>query len=270
LTDEFSDEAVRYVERHKDHPFFLYLAYNAPHGPLQATDTYLSRFAGIQDPRRRTYAAMVSAVDDGVGRLLATLRDLDLEKETLLFYLSDNGGPETKNGSDNGPLRGGKSDPWEGGIRVPFAAQWPGRLPKGLVYRAPVISLDIFATIAALAGVPANPERPLDGVNLMPYLTGENPDAPHDVLYLRKFDQGVFAVRRGDHKLVIPKRDAAAELYNLEDDIGETENRAKEEPGRLAALEALRVEWNAQLVEPVFDGLMVRTRASSDGAPPLD
>ena len=204
LTDEFSDEAVRFVQRHKDGPFFLYLAYNAPHGPLQASEKYLSRFSNIENFRRRTYAAMVSAVDDGVGKLLTKLRELNLETNTLVVFLSDNGGPTADNASSNKPLRGAKGSPWEGGIRVPFAAQWLGQIPKGSVYENPVISLDIFATITALVQAPVDPVRPLDGVNLMPYLTGENPGSPHDTIYLRMFDRGAYAVRSGDYKLVIP------------------------------------------------------------------
>ena len=257
LTDEFSEEAVRYVTRHKDKPFFLYLAYNAPHTPMQAPEKYLSRFPDIKTPQRRTYAAMVSAVDDGVGRLLTTLRELGIEDQTLIFFLSDNGGPESSNASNNGPLRGGKSDPWEGGIRVPFAAQWPGRLPKGSVYDQPVLSLDIFATIAALAGAPVAPARPLDGVNLMPHLTGQKAGAPHEAVYLRKFDQGAFVVRRGEHKLVIPRTGAAPQLYNLPADLGETRDLAAEQPELLGELERLRVAWNSQLVPPVFEGLKV-------------
>jgi arylsulfatase A-like enzyme len=256
LTDEYSDEAVRFVARHQDRPFFLYLAYNAPHTPLQATEKYLSRFPDIADPKRRTYAAMVSAMDDGVGRVLAELRRLGLEENTLVFFLSDNGGPSRDNASNNAPLRGNKSDAWEGGIRVPFAAQWPGRLPKGVKYDQPVISLDIFATITALAGAPANPERPLDGVDLIPFVTGARSGSPHEAIYLRKFDQGVFAVRRGDYKLVIPKKDAPAQLFNLAEDIGESRNLAAKEPGILAELEKLRVAWNAQLVPPVFAPLI--------------
>ena len=256
LTDEFSDEAVSFIARNKAKPFFLYLAYNAPHGPLQATEKYLIRFPDIKDPKRRTYAAMVSAVDDGVGRVLAELRKQGLEENTLVFFLSDNGGPTADNASNNQPLRGAKGSPWEGGFRVPFAVQWPGHLPKGMTYEKPVLSLDIFATMAALANAAINTNHPLDGVNLMPYLTGKNSGAPHDAIYLRMFDRGAFAVRSGDNKLVIPSRNKAAELYNLNSDIGESKNLADAEPSVLKELEERRVRWNEQLIEPVFGGLL--------------
>lgn len=268
LTDEFSDEAVAFVERHKQKPFFLYLAYNAPHAPLQATDKYLSRFPDIKNEKRRTYAAMVSAVDDGVGRILAKLRELDLEKNTLVVYLSDNGGPTADNASNNDPLRGGKGSPWEGGIRVPFAAQWPGKIPKGLVYQNPVISLDVFATIAALAHAPLDPARPLDGVNLIPYLTGAETSAPHRAIYLRMFDRGSYAVRGGDLKLVIPEKGAGPKLYDLARDIAETRDLAALKPAELAALEKMRVEWDSQLVPPVFEGLRDHKKAKAGGSRP--
>ena len=256
LTDEFSDEAVRFVARHKSEPFFLYLAYNAPHTPMQATEKYLSRFPDIENPKRRTYAAMVSAVDDGVGRLLAELRKQGLEENTLVVFLSDNGGPTQDNAANNHPLRGAKGSSWEGGWRVPFAMQWPGHLPKGKVYDQPVVSLDIFATIAAQAKVPANANRPLDGVDLLPYLTGKKKDAPHEAIFLRMFDKGAFAVRSGDHKLVIHGRDNATQLFDLASDIGETKNIATTKTNVLEQLEQRRVAWNQQLIEPVFQGLL--------------
>jgi len=267
LTDEFSDEAVRFIDRNQAKPFFLYLAFNAPHAPLEAPEKYLSRFAGIKNPKRQIYAAMVSAVDDGVGRVLAELRKQGLADNTLVFYLSDNGGPTQANASNNQPLRGDKGSPWEGGFRVPFAVQWPGHLSKGMVYEKPVSSLDIFATIAALASAPVNLERPLDGVNLMPYLTGNNAGAPHDAIYLRMFDRGAFAVRSGDYKLVIPTRGSAAELFNLTQDIGETKNLADpEHAGVLDKLEQRRAAWNQQLIEPVFQGLMQGRPKKGGGA----
>ena len=263
LTDEFSDEAVRFVDKHKDAPFFLYLAYNAPHSPLQADAKYLARFPDIKSEKRRTYAAMVSAVDDGVGRVLAKLRDLDLNEDTMVVYLSDNGGP-SDNGSNNSPLRGGKGSPWEGGVRVPFAAQWPGHIPKGLVYQNPVISLDIFATIAAQAKAPVDPSRPLDGVDLMPYLTGGKEGPPHEAIYLRMFDKGAYAVRGGDFKLVIPTKGGGPELYNLTKDTAEKNNLADSNSEQLGTLEKLRTAWNAQLIAPAFEGLIME---KSEGEP---
>ena len=192
LTDEFSDEAVRFIEKNQKEPFFLYLAYNAPHGPLQATKEYLDRFPNITNQKRKTYAAMVSAVDDGVGRLLKQLEDLNLDTNTLVYFLSDNGGPEQDNGSDNGPLRAGKSSVYEGGYRVPFAMQWKGTVSPQ-VYNNPVSSLDIFATIAALSKAPVNNDKPLDGINMIPYITGENTSLPHETIYLRKFDDNNFS-----------------------------------------------------------------------------
>lgn len=255
LTDEFSDEAVSFVNRNHAKPFFLYLAYNAPHLPLQATDKYLDRFPDLEG-KRKTYAAMVSAVDDGVGRVLEALRNNHIEDDTLVFFLSDNGGPETKNASDNGPLRGDKGSVYEGGHRVPFAARWPARFPKGVVYDQPVISLDIFGTIAALSNAPIDPKRPLDGVNLTPYVTGERSDRPHDATYMRKFDSGSFMVRSGDHKLVIPGRDEMVQLYNVTTDIGEKTNIAYKDSDIRDQLKHKLDAWTAELIDPRFLGLI--------------
>ena len=260
LTDEFSGEAAAFIDRHKAKPFFLYLAYNAPHSPLQADEKRLAKFPHITDKKRRTYAAMVSAVDDGVGQVLTKLRESGIEEDTIVVFLSDNGGPTSDNASDNGVLRGGKGGPYEGGIRVPFAAQWPGQIPKGLVYEHPVIALDIFATITALAKVPLDAARPLDGVNLMPFLAGKNSAGPHEAIFLRMFDKGAYAVRSGDYKLVIDSKGTSPELYNLRQDAGERKNLAKSEPAELAKLEKMRIEWDAKLVAPVFEGLHTKKK----------
>jgi arylsulfatase A-like enzyme len=253
LTDEFSDEAVRFVERHQKEPFFLYLAYNAPHAPLQATQEYLDRFPNIVDKKRKTYAAMVSAVDDGVGRLLNQLEALHLDENTLVYFLSDNGGPEQVNGSDNGPLREGKSSIYEGGYRVPFAMQWKGKV-KPRVYDNPISSLDIFATISALSKSPVREDRPLDGVNMIPFITGKNKGLPHEIIYLRKFDEKGYSVRYKDLKLVL-KRDGIPQLYDLKEDIGEHNDIAKQHPKVVEKLEAMRKEWDSKLIDPIFDGL---------------
>lgn len=253
LTDEFSDEAVQFVEKHQKQPFFLYLAYNAPHSPLQATQEYLDRFPNIFDKKRKAYAAMVSAVDDGVGKLLDQLEKLDLDKNTLVYFLSDNGGPEKDNSSDNGVLREGKSSIYEGGYRVPFAMQWKGTVSPG-VYENPVSSLDIFATIAELSKAPIAKEKPLDGINLVPFLTSKNKSLPHETIFLRKFDDKAFAVRYKDFKLVLDKTNIP-ELYNLKEDIGENNNIAKQNPATLKKIEKIRIKWDSQLIEPIFAGL---------------
>ncbi len=150
LTDAFAREAVSFIERHKDRPWFLYLAFNAVHTPMDATDDRLERFRSIEDNTRRTYAAMLSALDETVGKVLETLRAAGLEENTLIFFFSDNGGPTmpgtTINGSRNDPLRGSKRTTLEGGIHVPFAVQWKGTLPAGSVYNHPVIQLDVLPT----------------------------------------------------------------------------------------------------------------------------
>ena len=255
LTEEFSDEAVSFVERNKEKPFFLFLSYNAPHQPLQATEKYLNRFDHIKDPNRKVYAAMVSAVDDGVGQIMAKLRELKIEDNTIVFFLSDNGGPTTKNHSDNGLLKGKKSDVWEGGYRVPFAMQYTGAFKGGQVYDHPVSSLDIFATIADISHSPIHNDKPLDGVNLVPYVTGKNTGVPHEQLYLRKFDQSRYALRQGDYKLVIPWKGAPPQLYNLSKDIGETNNIALNHPERVQELNTLRKAWDKELMDPIFMGL---------------
>ena len=176
LTDELADAAVEFIDRDHDRPFFVYLAFNAPHTPMQATSPYLQRFEHIQNPRRRTYAAMMSAMDDGIGRVLETLERRGVSDDTLVVFLSDNSGARN-NASLNAPLRGHKGSLNEGGIRVPFAMRWPDQVPAGIVFEAPMYSLDITATAVTAAGPRAQnavPEdRPLDGNDLLPFLRGE-------------------------------------------------------------------------------------------------
>lgn len=251
LTDALSREAVNYIEKYKASPFFLYLAYNAPHSPLQATEKYLDRFERIHDKKRKTYAAMVSAVDDGVGQVLDQLEKLDLMNNTIVVFLSDNGGPETKNASDNGRLRGAKGDLYEGGIRVPFAMQWPAKIEAGSVYEAPIISLDIFATIIAQTTV--QPKNQLDGVNLLPYLTGQKKGLPHRYLFWRKYDKGYYAVRAGASKYVNVEGPA---LYNLDEDVSEVFDMAVVQPRKLKRTERKFKRWEQDVITPIFMGLL--------------
>ncbi|NBS19308.1 MAG: N-acetylgalactosamine 6-sulfate sulfatase [Flavobacteriia bacterium] len=255
LTDEFSKEAVEFIEKNKKGPFFLYLAYNAPHGPLQVTEKYLNRFEHVQNKKRRTYAAMVSAVDDGVGEILKKLETLNIQKNTIIFFLSDNGGPEQNNGSNNGPLREGKSSIYEGGNRVPFAMQWPDEI-NPMVYNYPISSMDILPTIAALTNAPVGVDLPLDGVNILPYLKGEKKGRPHHTLFVRKFDDDLYSVREGDMKLISKKKNSIQELYDLSNDLSEETDLASKFPDQVKRLDSIRKNWDKQLIDPVFLGLM--------------
>lgn len=259
LTDVLAKEANGFIERNKNRPFFLYLAFNAVHTPMHAPDSTLKRFKYIQDPTRRTYLAMLAEMDDAVGKVLAKLRELNLEEDTLIIFLSDNGGPTTKfavNGSRNFPLRGSKGDTWEGGIRVPFLVQWKGRLPAGKVYDRPVISLDIVPTALAAARSETKAEWKLDGVNLLPYLDGKNQAAPHEALYWRFGTQ--MAIRKGDWVLVRPslgkgEYENVAKtpmLFNLAKDIGQENDLAKQHPDRAREMQADWDRWNATLMAP--------------------
>ncbi len=263
LTDAFGREAVAFIDRNRDKPFLLYLAFNAVHTPMQATDARLRRFEKIADTRRRTYAAMLSAMDDAIGGVLEKLRSAGLEENTLIFFFSDNGGPTmqgtTINGSINAPLRGSKRTTLEGGVRVPFLVQWKGKLPAGKVYAQPVIQLDIQPTALAAAGVEIQTDWKLDGVNLLPHLLGENAAPPHETLYWRLGPQ--MAIRQGDWKLVRydptadgqPGADATpSRLYNLSQDIGEAHDLAEKNPDKARQLESVWQAWSAQMAKPLW------------------
>lgn len=254
-TEAFGEQAVSFIDRHKAEPWLCYLAFNAVHAPLESTEKYLSRFSNIEERKRHTFAAMLSAMDDAIGAVVAKLRETGQEENTLIFFLSDNGGPTAQTTSGNGPLRGFKAQTWEGGIRVPWAVHWKGHIPEGKVDERPVIQLDILPTALAAAGVPLQPEWKLDGVNLLPYLTGEKTGAPHEALYWR-FGQQI-AIRKGDWKLVKAPGGGAeggekaavattqgAQLYNLAKDIGEQINLADQETEKVKELAAAWDAWN--------------------------
>ena len=275
ITEAFAREAVAFIDRHQREPFFLYLPFNAVHAPLQGMEKYLARYAHIQDEKRRTFAAMHAAMDDGVGRVLKTLRDTKNEENTLVFFISDNGGPTPSTSSRNDPLRGYKGQVLEGGIRVPYLVQWKGRIPAGKVYNQPVISLDILPTAVAAAGGKVPAEAKVDGVNLLPYLTGDATGSPHHSLYWRFGEQ--WAIRSGDWKVV--GLGESRELYNLAQDIGEKSNLEPGDPERTNKLWALYKEWNGQLAQPLWRNQRAgakkkaggggRKRRGADARPPL-
>ena len=251
LTDAFTREAVSFVERNKDKPFFLYLPYNAPHSPMQAPEKYLARFPDEKDPKRRAFLAMLSAADDGVGRVLATLRDLKLDEDTLVIFMSDNGGPTFGNSSLNTPFRGGKGETLEGGVRVPFMMRWSGRLPAGKVDDRVIVQFDLFPTILALAGVDVPRDRVIDGKNLIPYLVAGNNQVIHESLFWR------FGPRRGmrfgNWKLQW-NGDETPRLYDLANDVGEVADLAAANPRVVKRMLVDWREWDAELMPPRWPG----------------
>jgi arylsulfatase B len=253
LTDAFTREAVAFIERHRTSPFFLYLPYNAVHSPMQATTAEMKRFNGIGDEHRQVFAAMLSSLDNGVGALLQAIRSNGLEDNTIVVFISDNGGPTGELTSSNKPLRGGKGQLWEGGIRVPFLLQWKGQFRGGRVMDEPVISLDLVPTIAAAAGISLPSSLPFDGVDLLPVLRGGKQLGQRNLFW--RYGSNI-ALRRGDWKLIRQaergQRSAEFALFNLRQDPGETSNRLAEQSALASELQAELQRLNAQMVAPLW------------------
>ncbi len=245
LTYLFSDKAADFIAAENDDPFFLYLAYNAPHGPPHAPEDLIEKYSHIDNEKRRIYLAMVDAVDQGVGQVMTALDDSGKRSDTLVFFLSDHGGADSTTDSldpSNAPWRGGKSSLYDGGTRVPFVGSWPAQWPSGVTYDEQVISLDIGATAMALAGVEADENRPLHGVNLNPYVLGTASDVPHEVLFWRRwrdnFDQMIFAARTKQAKIYKFARADDVEYYDLINDPGEETDLANNGDSRSERSEA--------------------------------
>ncbi|WP_422083610.1 sulfatase [Ulvibacterium sp.] len=253
--DNQTKAATIFIERNHDKPFFFYLPYYAPHVPLEATEKYLSRFPGDMPERRRYCLAMLSAIDDGVGKIKATLKSYGIEDNTVIFFISDNGAPlkihkEDKtlafkggawDGSLNTPFVGEKGMLSEGGIRVPFVMNWPAGIKKGLVYEESVISLDVAATCLSLAGVDL--PKKIDGVNLIPYLTGVKKDAPHKALYWRFWDQS--AIRMGNLKFL--KAGNREFLFDVTTAEHETKNLIVDYPDKAMQMKKKLLDWASEL-----------------------
>jgi arylsulfatase A-like enzyme len=249
ITDDKGDECVDFIRRHKEQPFFLFASFNAPHAPMQATEADLKLFSHIQDEKRRTYCAMVHRLDVNVGRILETLKNEGLEENTLVVFISDNGGPCDQNASVNAPLNGQKGILLEGGIRVPFLMKWKGQLPEGKTYRHSVISLDFAPTFLELAGEKVAKENNFDGVNLIPFLTGQNLGKPHQTLNWRFTISA--AILDGDWKLVrLPDR--LPLLFDLSEDVSEQNNVALQHPNRTNNMLKQLGDWDVSLPHPLF------------------
>ena len=257
LTDEFSEKAVNFIEKQakKEKPFFVYLAYNAPHAPMQATEKYLKRTEHIYNSWRSIYAAMILSMDDGIGLIWNKLEELNIDDNTMIIFLSDNGGT---NLAMNYPHRAFKGNMFEGGIRTPFAIYYKGVLDAGQVYNKTISSLDIFPTVAAAAGIntdKACKKHPLDGVDLIPYLTGENPATPNNKLFWRVCGGMEYAIRQGDYKLVKRHDQDEFMLFNVVSDPVEMYDIADKNPTLVQNMKAEYDVWESEMQEPRWQDL---------------
>ena len=254
LTDRLGEETVAFITRHNDTPFFAYLAFNAVHAPLQAPDDEIAKF-NTGDKSRDTRLAMGKRMDDAIGRIIVTLKEQGRWENTLTFFISDNGGP-LKQSADNSPLRGGKHNDYEGGIRTPFLVCWPAKLKPG-ESQAVVSSLDILPTALAAANIEANPvqagiPRPFDGINLLPVFSGKTVQQPRDLFWSSGGKEGWWAIRSGDWKLV--SENGRISLFDLSKDISESVDLTAQLPGKVAELTKKHDAWLSGMAEPIHGG----------------
>jgi len=251
LTDDTGNESVDFIRRHRDRPFFLYASFNAPHAPLQATEEDLALYAHIPDIRRRSYAAMIHRLDVNVGKIIGELKSHGLYENTVIVFLSDNGGPVDDDYSRvvNAPLRGSKGILLEGGIRVPFTMTWPQKIKSSSRYAYPVSALDLVPTFVALAGGQTQPEDKLDGVNIFPYVQGSESGRPHDEMKWRFTISA--GIRDGDWKLLrLPDR--LPMLYNLSNDISELNDVADENRERVVRMLKTLGDWDVAAPQVLY------------------
>ncbi|TWU55599.1 sulfatase-like hydrolase/transferase [Rubripirellula reticaptiva] len=260
LTTALSNDAVNFIQSSNEEPFFLYLAFNAPHSPLQAPADAIAKYSHIKDEKRRRYAAMVDTMDAGIGMVINALDTQGIRDNTLVFFLSDNGGPQSSkqqptkgNGSSNSPFRGGKGNLYDGGIHVPFIASWPAQIEQGGVYDRPVISLDIAATAVALASSKSSPAKGMEGVNLIPLLQQSNENSPHDFLYWREGGTRWSILNSDRTKHVLDSAAGKPELFHLPSDVSEQVNRVNDEQSLAKELHAKWLAWNQSNVASRLD-----------------
>ncbi|HOF52610.1 MAG TPA: sulfatase-like hydrolase/transferase, partial [Rhodoferax sp.] len=246
LADYYTDEAVTAIHKNRNRPFFLYLAHWGVHTPLQASKADYDALSSIPDHRRRVYMAMVKSIDRSVGRVLQTLKEEGLDDNTIVIFASDNGAPNYIGLPDvNSPYRGWKLTMFEGGLRVPYMAKWPGHIAPGTQYKAPITNIDILPTVVAAAGGTLPQDRPIDGVNLLPYLGAKPAAQPARFLFWR--DGPYRAMRDATWKLIVSERPKKEWLFNLASDPTEKTNLATEQPQKLAELKSLMDAHHAQM-----------------------
>ncbi len=263
LTDRLAEEAVRFIRQNQDQPFFLYVPFNAPHTPLQAPEALYRQFDHIDDPYRRIYQAMILSLDKAVGAIVDEVDRLGLAENTLIFFLSDNGGATYTLTTDNAPFKGGKITNFEGGIRVPFLLRWSGHISPGMRYDDPVSALDIVTTAAAASGARLPGDRVYDGTDLLPLLRDSIPTPPERALF---WQMGFAkAVRQGPWKLLINDYQQDTLLYHLKRDPYERENLCGSRQDIVQRLTGAHAAWANELAEPLWPGMIYFTYEDETG-----
>ena len=254
LTDRIAEEANQFVDQNKDEPFFLYVPFLAPHTPFQATKTYYDKLDHIKDRNKRVYNAMIWQLDDAVASIISNLEAQGLMENTIVFFLSDNGGATYTEATDNAPLKGGKFTNFEGGLNVPFMVRWDNHISKGSNYNKPVVSMDVFSTALELAGVEYTNDRKLDGTSLLPVLTDSMAEPIHETLCWRSGYNR--AIRSGDWKLITDGLSGNHALYNVKTDKEERNNLYDSKPEIVKELQQQHTEWESEMMDPSWPRVM--------------
>lgn len=254
ITYRFAEEANKFIEENKAQPFFLYVPFNAPHTPFQAPQKIYNQLSHIKDHNKRVYFSMIVALDEAVGSIRNQVRQLGLEENTIIIFASDNGAATYMGTPDNSPLKGGKFTLFEGGINIPFVIQWKGKIKPQTVVNQPVSLLDVFPTVSAAAGLQIPDYAKPDGVNLLPYIFGEEKGEPHKALFWRSGYNR--AIRKGDWKMIVDDRNMVLHLYNLSNDKFEMENIRSKYPKVIDELFDELEEWDSEMEKPRWPFVM--------------
>tara|TARA_B000000475_G_scaffold250598_1_gene226984 strand:- start:32 stop:1165 length:1134 start_codon:yes stop_codon:yes gene_type:complete len=251
VTDYYTDEAIKVIEKNKNRPFFLYLSHWAIHNPLQAIRSDVEQMSHMSGHNLKVYSGMIRALDRSVGEIIRTLKELNIYGRTLIFFTSDNGGANYIELEDiNKPFRGWKISFFEGGIRVPFILSWPDQIDPGLKFDKPVHHFDIFSTIASAANVKIPMDRKIDGVDLMPYIKGEKITNPHQTLFWRSGNHQ--AVLHENWKYLISKKEGTKWLFDTDQDPLERNNLININPEKTSQIENLLAMFNSEQANPLY------------------
>lgn len=254
LTDRIMEEAEAFIQTNRDTSFFLYVSFNAPHTPFQAQKKYYDMYSHIKDPHKRIYYAMIKNLDDAIGRINSKVSDLGLAENTIIVFLSDNGGATYTTATDNAPLKGGKLTHFEGGLNVPFSMKWKGIIAENSKYESPIVSTDVYSTMLKTLGIPLIEDRIYDGVDLLTHVTGKKKETAHEAICWRS--DYLRSVRKGNWKLIEDRLGGETVLYNFKNNNYEKSNVYEENPEVVKDLIAVLDKWESECDDPKWPRVM--------------